>query len=155
MSGALYDEDALAWAEQQAGLLRGIAGGERLNDAVDWSNVIDEVQDVGLSELRACRSLLRHALAHLLNPHARPAGNAVGHWRGEVAGFLSDARDRYTPSMRQRIDMAELYADALYEIGASADESGPALPLPRTCPFSLDELLAPRTDVGVLVSRLR
>ena len=97
----------------------------------------------------------KDALAHLLNPHARPAGNAVGHWRGEVAGFLSDARDRYTPSMRQRIDMAELYADALYEIGASADESGPALPLPRTCPFSLDELLAPRTDVGVLVSRLR
>lgn len=53
MPDDLYRRDALAWAEQQAGLLRRLATGERLNEAVDWPNVIDEMQDVGLLELRA------------------------------------------------------------------------------------------------------
>jgi len=66
----LYRRDALAWAEQQAALLRRLAAGERLNEAVDWPNVIDEVQDVGLSELRACQSLLQQATTHLLKLHA-------------------------------------------------------------------------------------
>ncbi|MBV8574866.1 MAG: DUF29 family protein [Acetobacteraceae bacterium] len=52
MPDALYERDALAWAEQQAKLLRRLAAGERLNPSVDWPNVIEEVQDVGLSELR-------------------------------------------------------------------------------------------------------
>ena len=46
---SLYDTDALAWSEQQADLLRRLAGGERLNEAVDWPNVIEEVADAGLS----------------------------------------------------------------------------------------------------------
>ena len=61
MPDDLYQRDALAWAEHQATLLRRLARGERLNEAVDWPNVIDEVQDVGQSELRACRSLLVQA----------------------------------------------------------------------------------------------
>jgi hypothetical protein len=66
MPDGLYERDALAWAEQQADLLRRLASGERLNAAVDWPNVIEEVRDVGLSELRACQSLLEQVLAHLL-----------------------------------------------------------------------------------------
>ncbi len=53
---SLYERDALAWAEQQGALLRRLAAGEAVNEAVDWPNVIEELQDVGLSELRACRS---------------------------------------------------------------------------------------------------
>ncbi len=49
MSG-LYERDALAWAEQQAALLDRMAAGERLNEAVDWPNVIGEVRDVGLEQ---------------------------------------------------------------------------------------------------------
>ena len=62
----LYEHDALAWSERQAELLRRLAAGERVNDAVDWPHVIEEVGDVGLSELRACRSLLRQAMADCL-----------------------------------------------------------------------------------------
>ena len=61
MPDGLYERDALAWSERQADLLRRLAAGERLNEAVDWPNVIEEVQDVGLSELRAVRSLLVQA----------------------------------------------------------------------------------------------
>ncbi len=54
MPDGAYKRDALAWAAHQAGLLRRLAAGERLNEAVDWTHVI-EVEDVGLSELRTCR----------------------------------------------------------------------------------------------------
>ena len=64
MPDGLYERDALAWAERQADLLRRLAAGERLNEPVDWPNVIEEVQDVGLSELRACKRLLRQAWQH-------------------------------------------------------------------------------------------
>ncbi len=66
MPDGLYGNDALAWAEHQAALLRRQAAGERVGEQVDWSHVIEEVKDLGLSELRACHSLLRRALVHLL-----------------------------------------------------------------------------------------
>ena len=130
MPDGLYQRDALAWAEQQASLLRRLAAGERLNEAVDWPHVIEELQDVGLSELRACRSLMARALAHLLKLHASPAGSAAAHWRGETASFLAGARRSFTPSMRRRIDLPDLYADALYEVRAGT-ETGELRPLPE------------------------
>ena len=39
-----YDTDILDWSERQAALLRRLANGERVNDAVDWPNVIEEVE---------------------------------------------------------------------------------------------------------------
>jgi hypothetical protein len=154
MPDGLYEHDALAWAEQQADLLRRLAAGERLNAAVDWPNVIEEVQDVGLSELRSCRSLLRQALVHLLKLHAWPGSQAAAHWRDEVAGFLDDARDRFAPSMRQRLDLDDLYADASDRVQAGTDDAGAARPLPEGCPFTLDELLAKRRDVAALAAKL-
>ncbi len=47
MPDGLHERDALAWAEQQATLLRRLAAGERINDAVDWPWVIEEVEGVG------------------------------------------------------------------------------------------------------------
>ena len=59
MPDDLYERDVLAWAERQADLLQRLAAGERFNDdAVNWPNVIGEVRDAGLSELRTCQSLL-------------------------------------------------------------------------------------------------
>lgn len=154
MSDRAYDHDALAWAEHQAGLLRRLAAGERLNEAVDWPNVIEEVQDVGLSELRACESLLRQALLHLLKIQAWPGSRSVGHWRSEAIAFLTDAHKRYTPSMRQRIDLEELYGTALAQVHALDDDSDPAHVLASLCPYGLEELLTKRPDMVALGERL-
>ena len=146
----LYELDALAWAEHQASLLQRIAAGETLNAAVDWWNVIAEVQDVGLSELRACKTLLRQAMVHLIKLHVRPDDPSAAHWRGEVVGFLADARQAFSPSMRRRIDLPTLYEDACDRV--KVEGVGPAL---AGCPFDLDELLAGRsTDLMALVAKL-
>ncbi len=152
MPDGLYERDALAWAERQAGLLRRLAAGELLNEAVDWPNVIEEVQDVGLSELRACQSLLEQALTRLLKLHGLPDSDAARHWRDEVRAFLHDVERRFTPSMGQRIGLDGLYAKALGRARAVVEDSGgDARRLPGACPFTLTELLA--GDVAALVGR--
>ena len=153
MSAGLYERDALAWAEQQADLLRRLAHGERLNAAVDWPHVIEEVHDVGLSQLRACQGLLQQALTHLLKLHAWPCSQAVAHWEGEAGTFLDDAQRRFTPSMRQRVDLDGLYAAAMRRARAARDDAGAPRSLLEACPFTLDELLA--GDLAALAVKLR
>ena len=148
----LYEHDALAWSERQAELLRRLAAGERVNDAVDWPHVIEEVGDVGLSELRACRSLLRQAMVHLLKRYAWPESLAYVAWHDEIGGVLANAEDCFTPSMRQRIELDALYVTALRLAGNATDSSGMARKLPADCPFTLDVLLA--GDVAALEQRL-
>ena len=154
MPDGLYEHDALLWSERQVALLRRLAAGERVNDAVDWPRVIEEVEDVGLSGLRACRSLLRQALIHLLKLHAWPDSPAVLHWRGEAAVFLADAEDCLTPSMRQRVELDLLYAKTLNLSNEAMDRNDGTRPLPDTCPFALNDLLGGLLDVKALVAKL-
>ena len=137
----LYDTDVLLWSEQQAALLRRIAGGERINDQVDWENVIEEVESVGREQLHSVESLLVQALAHMLKAEAWPLARDAPHWHAEARRFRGDAADRFVPSMRQRIDMAKLYRRALRAVPDTIDGTAP-LPLPTTCPVTLDELLS-------------
>jgi hypothetical protein len=43
----LYETDILAWSRHQSDVLRRLAAGERVNDQVDWPNVIEEIESVG------------------------------------------------------------------------------------------------------------
>jgi hypothetical protein len=138
----LYDADILEWSERQAALLRRVAAGERLNDQVDWENVVEEIESVGRSELSAVETLLFNAFVHDLKAEAWPSARDVLTWRGDARGFRAQARRKYRPSMRQRIDLAGIYADALVALPDSLDGLAP-LPVPAVCPFTLDELMAP------------
>ena len=154
MPDGLYEHDALAWADHQAALLRRLAAGEGVNEAVDWRNVIEEVQDVGLWELRGCQSLLEQVLTHLLKLHALPGNRAAKHWRDEVRAFLNDVQRRFTQSMRQRIGLDDLYGKALARARAAAGDAAMPCLAPETCPFTLDGLLAGQLDVTALVAKL-
>jgi len=136
-----YDTDILTWCERQAELLRRVAAGEPVNEAPDWPNIIEEVADVGHSSLRACRSLLIQALLHDLKAEAWPLSREVPHWRAEARLARINAADAYAPSMRQRIDMADLYAKARHAMPETIDGQAP-LPVPETCPVMLDNLLS-------------
>ena len=151
----LYERDALAWAEQQAALLDRMATGERLNEVVDWRNVIEEVRDVGLSELRTCQSLLLQAVVHLLKLRATPDAQAAGHWREEAGAFLDDAAQRFTPCMRQRIDLEALYARALRRAKTMLTDAERETRWSEACPFVLDELLAGDIEALLAGTKLR
>ena len=135
-----HDTDILVWSEHQADLLRRHAAGERANDgAIDWPNIIEEIEDLGRSELRSCRSLLRQALRHMLKAEAWPQARDAPGWRADAINFLRQARDAFTPSMRQKIDLDELYADALAALPETMDGL-PALSIQMEVP-TLDALL--------------
>jgi len=152
MPDGLYERDTLAWSVHQAALLRRLAAGERLNEAVDWPHIIEEVESVGRSELRACESLLRQALLHLLKMQAWPGSRSARHWRAEARGFLFEAARAFSPSMRQRIDVAGLYRSARQQVLDDHDDAGPPAVLPDHCAVTLDGLLA--GDVDDLSARL-
>ncbi len=140
MMGTLYDTDILVWSEHQTDLLRRLAAGERVNDQVDWENVVEEIESVGREQLHAVESLLFQALLHMLKAEGWPLARDVENWRGDARGFRAQARRRFAPSMRQKIDVSGLYEDAMKALPAVMDGQKP-LPLPESCPVTLDELL--------------
>jgi hypothetical protein len=153
--GSLYDADILLWSEQQADLLRRLARGERVNDAVDWENLIEEVGDVGRSEFNSVASLLRVGLTHLLLAYASPRPEPVGHWEAEASAALADAAQRYAPSMGRRIDLGGIWSVAAANATRKlAADGGPARPLPPGCPFSVEDLVQRVPDLDALLARL-
>jgi uncharacterized protein DUF29 len=151
MPDGLYERDVLAWSQHQADLLRRLGRGERVND-VDWANVAEEIEDLGLSELHSVESFLDLVIVHLLKVHVAPDSLSVGHWRRELVAFQKNARRRFTPSMRQRIDVAKLYAEAVEEVRAGSEDSAGSGTWPDDNPFTLDDLLT--GDHGTLLARL-
>ena len=138
----LYDTDVLLWSEQQAGLLRRRAAGERVNEAeLDWPNIAEEIESVGSEQRHAVESLLMQALLHRLKIEAWPLSRDVPHWQAEARGFRDDAAARFAPSMRERLDLAQIYRRALRRMPETMDGQ-PPLPVPAVCPATLDELLA-------------
>ena len=143
MPDNLYERDILIWSEHQADLLRRVARGELVN-GVDWEHVVEEIEDVGLSQLTAVESYLRQLIAHLLKVHGWPDCLAVEHWRDELVNFQDEAEQRYVPSMRQRIDLDKAYGRARRRVREMTIDGQSALPMPETCPFTLDQLLNER-----------
>lgn len=136
-----YDSDILTWSEHQAELLRRRAAGELVNDTeMDWPNIAEEIADVGRSQLHRVESLLVQALRHMLKAEAWPLSRDAPSWRADAIDFRRQARRRFSPSMRQRIDVAGLYADALAAIPDTIDGQ-PPLPVSDVCPVTLDKLL--------------
>jgi hypothetical protein len=154
MADGLYDTDILAWAEQQAGLLRRAAAGERVN-GLDWPNLIEEIEDLGRSELRAVESLLAQALAHLLKAAGWPHDDSAGHWRAEALAFLRRAARLYRPGMRQYLDLAAQFEDAVLAVRLDRMGGQPPGRLPDACPLTLEELLGLPTDTAHFVARIR
>jgi hypothetical protein len=136
-----YDDDILIWSQRQGELLRRLAAGERVNDQIDWENVVEEVESVGREQLHAVQSLLMQALVHMLKADAWPLARDAPSWRADAVGFRAQAANRYVPSMRQRIALERIYRQALRALPETVDGQAP-LPVPDVCPVTLDELLS-------------
>jgi hypothetical protein len=142
----LYQDDIVSWSERQAQLLRQHAAVARVNDAIDWPNIIEEIEAVGGSERAALASHIGTVIEHLLKLQASPAKEPRSGWRetvirtrSAIAGQLEDS-----PSLRAKVDsmvarqlsrQRRLVADVL----ALYDEA-PLVPLEGIV-FSVDQVL--------------
>jgi hypothetical protein len=151
MPDDLYDRDILAWSRAQAERLRRLAAGERVND-LDWAHVIEEIEDVGKSQVDAVRSLLLQALLHALKAAAWPDHSAARKWRNEIATFLVQARARFQPDMAQAIDPADLHRRARNAV-LDLDMRRPPRALPAVSDHTLAELMDDSLGADALIAR--
>ncbi|WP_295384794.1 DUF29 domain-containing protein [uncultured Thiodictyon sp.] len=136
-----YDTDVVAWAQQQAQLLR--AG---RFEALDIEHIAEEIEDVGKSEQRELESRMAVLLAHLLKWHYQPERRGrsweatIRHQRERVSRRLER-----TPSLKTSLTdpdwWADTWGDARLE---TARETGIGFDLlPADCPWTTTEILNP------------
>jgi len=155
---SLYDDDILLWSEQQAAAIRRLGRNAReIPNELDIENVAKEIESVGRSELAAVVANLERILVHLIRLLVEPDSTSVRHWRGEIVAFHANARRRYSPSMRQRMDVNALWRTAREQslLAYEGAEHERVVALSTDAPFGLDELLAEKIDVVGLADRLR
>ncbi len=112
-----YDKDVIAWANEQARLLR--AG---RFDALDIEHIADEIEDVGKSEKRELAGRMAVLLAHMLKWQYQPGGRGNS-WRRTI----KEQRNRVglcidqTPSLKADLRNSVWWSDvwALVQFGSS------------------------------------
>ena len=136
--GTPYEKDVVAWAMEQAALLR--AG--HLS-ALDIEHIAEEIEDVGKSEKREQASRMAALLSHLLKWQHQP-GRRGSSWtrtlkeqRKAIAAAM-----RQTPSLKASLSdtdwLAGVWADAVTK---AVDETG-LDSFPEDCPWSMDQVLS-------------
>lgn len=155
-SATLYDDDIVAWAEAQAESLRALARQPGLSNALDWENVVEEIEGVGRSQISGVERHVSLVLVHLLKRLSAPDAPPARHWIAEAVAFQLTAARSYTPSMWQRIDIDDLWRDAMREADAFLRAYGDSLTrgLPDRCPFRLGEIASREFDLDVALQTL-
>jgi hypothetical protein len=157
----LYDSDILAWSEQQAEVLRSLAGRRDLPNDLDLSHVVEEIEDVGLSQLHAVSSFIRLIMTHAIKCWADPDAPSLLHWHAEIGGWQTELVSRLTASMRNRIELDREWQRAARQTirdlkaqGADAAAVKVRFVLDTACPLALDDLNCDPADPALLVERL-
>jgi Domain of unknown function DUF29 len=139
----LYAEDVETWAELQVVALRRLAAmqGPWMN-AIDWENVVEEIESLGSEQRRAVESLLVEVFAHVLKIAAEPESLSAEHWKAEVQNFSAQAQQTVKPAMRSRVDMEKIWRRACKLASDSMEAFDRTLPnVPQSCPYSFDDVL--------------
>jgi len=138
-SAHLYNTDVIAWANEQAGLLR--AG--RL-DRLDIEHIAEEIEDVGKSEQRELASRMAVLLAHLLKWQFQPERRGAS-WETTIRTQRTriERRLRRTPSLARSLKDPDWWADAWDDALDVATRETDITDLPCTCPWEITQVLDP------------
>ena len=137
MNANLHETDLYAWTRQQVQLLK---SGQL--SALDVSNLIDEVDDMGGSIRNQLESRLEVLLMHLLkwqyqpNYRGRSWQLTIKEQRRKIERLI-----RKNPSLQNTLDqtLADAYGDAIL---AAAKETGMAENIfPEQCPYSIQQII--------------
>ena len=84
MQDKLYDRDFNLWVEEMAIALR-----NRDIKAMDWNNLLEEIEDMGKSEKRSLESYLERLIEHILKLKYWDTEKERNykHWQVEVVNF--------------------------------------------------------------------
>ena len=103
-----YENDVIAWANEQAAFIR--AGQFNM---LDLEHLADEIEDVGKSERRELRSRMAVLLAHLLKWQFQPSHRGSS-WECTINDqrTMISRRLTRTPSLKPFLRTGELWQEA-------------------------------------------
>ena len=132
-----HDKDVYGWAVHTAQLLR-----EKKMSEVDFDGIVEELEEMGISNKHALISRLTLVISHLLKWQFQP--NMRGHsWtytiraqRKKASYVLDD-----NPSLKSKLDeiIAKAYKVAIDE---ATDQTGlDEKTFPAECPYTFDQIM--------------
>jgi hypothetical protein len=144
----LYDEDFVAWSQQQAEALRSTAQGGT-NQALDWKNLAEEIESLGRSERRELGSRVRTIIEHLLKLEYSTVAEPRSGWRSSVRSTRVEIEDilETSPSLKNGLDsaVAAELKRAIRLVVSNFEEYGEAnravLARLRAATYTTDEIL--------------
>jgi ribosomal protein L29 len=134
-----YDGDIVAWATEQARLLRSGRW-----DRLDVEHIAEEIEGVGKSEQRELASRMAALLTHLLKWQFQRERRGAS-WETTIRTQRNSIarRLRRTPSLAASLADADWWADAWDDALAAATSETGIADLPRTCPWDPSLVLDP------------
>ena len=132
-----YEDDIVAWADQQAALLR-----DRRFELLDIEHLAEEIEDVGKSEQRELASRMAVLLAHLLKWRYQPERRGAS-WEAtiRVQRKALVAHLARVPSLKAILRDPDwwtgTWADAVTK---AIDETGLSA-FPDQCPWAVEDIL--------------
>ncbi|HAV40757.1 MAG: DUF29 domain-containing protein [Aquificota bacterium] len=145
----LYEKDFPLWVEKNLELLR-----ERAYDLVDWENLLEEIEDMARSDLKACVSYLAVVLEHLYKWDNLRNLTKAGEGKGGLSWIKSveisrrkiNRLFRESPSLMaklpQKLDYAWEEARDNIELWLSEIEEDPdQYHIPEECPYTYEEAM--------------
>ena len=132
-----YEADLVAWAEDNAALLRA----RRLTE-IDAEHLAEELEDMGKSERRALGSHLQVLAMHMLKWHFQPERRSRS-WRLSIlnARHAIDEILTDSPSLRPRAEELLAKGYALARERAIVETGLPDQQFPESCPYKIEQLL--------------
>ena len=140
-SRTLYERDFYAWTRQQSACLE-----TRDAKALDWSNVAEEIRDMGIGQLKALQSHLTVVMVHLLTLRYSQASEPRRKWRHECDNARQEIADdmERSPSLKHHLEeaLAKAWRDVRRRAMYQMETHGEQPELPSECPFTIEEIMA-------------
>lgn len=135
-----YDADIVAWANEQAWLVR-----NKKFELLDIQHIAEEIEDVGKSEQRELASRMAVLLCHLLKWQYQPERQGAS-WQATIKTQRERIRHRLnkTPSLKSCLKDPEWWADAWGDARDVAEkETGISFDkFPEQCPWTTEDILS-------------
>ncbi|HET6468769.1 MAG TPA: DUF29 domain-containing protein [Geminicoccaceae bacterium] len=137
-----YEDDFYTWSQEQATALRRAAKSRaNLSDPLDFENLAEEIESLGISQQRELYSRYAVILLHLLKWQYQP-GRRSRSWRASIRTQRREIAELLliSPGLKpkRRAQLARAYIGARED---AAEQTGlPIERFPELCPYTLEQV---------------